>query len=70
MDFSLKGNIVDVISKNIAYGEIVVENGKIVSIVPLPAEHEQRNFIMPGFIDAHVHIESSMLCHQNLQNLP
>lgn len=61
MNFTLKGNIVDVLSKNITPGEIIVENGKIVSIAPLQANEKQRNFIMPGFIDAHVHIESSML---------
>lgn len=61
MTFKIKGNIVDVLSKNITPGEIAVENGKIVSIVPLPEDEKHENFIMPGFIDAHVHIESSML---------
>jgi adenine deaminase len=61
MNFSIKGNIVDVINKTISFGEIVVNDGKIASIKSLEEENEAGNFIMPGFIDAHVHIESSML---------
>ena len=62
MNFSVKGNIVDILSKNIFKGEIIVENGEIKSIKHLEnfADHSD-NFILPGFIDAHVHIESSML---------
>jgi len=40
--------------------ELAYENGKIISIVP-NAKIEAEYFILPGFIDAHVHIESSML---------
>jgi adenine deaminase len=36
-----------------------VENGKIISIIE--KEHDNKNYILPGFIDAHIHIESSML---------
>jgi adenine deaminase len=61
MNFSIKGNIVDVINKTISFGEIVVNDGKIASIKSLEGENEAANFILPGFIDAHVHIESSML---------
>ena len=41
---------------------MIVENGKIKSVnrVNKPGD-QQANFIIPGFIDAHVHIESSML---------
>ena len=62
--FKIAGNIVDIKAKNIFYGEISVGEGKIVSIKELPANNEQRttnNFLLPGFIDSHVHIESSML---------
>ncbi|MEP6615972.1 MAG: adenine deaminase [Ginsengibacter sp.] len=61
MNFTIKGNIVDIPSKNIYYGEIEVSNGKIKTIMPAAADEANSNFIMPGFIDAHVHIESSML---------
>jgi adenine deaminase len=60
--FSVTGNIVDVFAKTIFYGEIRVEDGKIKSIETKSIEQNSNsNFILPGFIDSHVHIESSML---------
>jgi len=62
--FKIAGNIVDIPAQHIFYGELTVENGKIVSINRLPTDNGQpttANFILPGFIDSHVHIESSML---------
>src|SRR5688572_718714 len=58
--FPISGNLVDVHQKKIYPAEIQVENGKIVSITPNP-ELKTPNYILPGFIDSHVHIESSML---------
>jgi adenine deaminase len=55
----IQGQIVDIENKRIYSGEITVENGKISSI--LEQEHNVKNYILPGFIDAHIHIESSML---------
>ena len=55
----IQGQIVDIQNRKIYSGEITVENGKITSI--LPKEHNVKNYILPGFIDAHIHIESSML---------
>ena len=58
------GNIVDIFNQTIFYGELSVVDGKIESIrelVPLPSMGERGGFILPGFIDSHVHIESSML---------
>ncbi|RZJ27273.1 MAG: adenine deaminase, partial [Flavobacterium sp.] len=40
-------------------GEITVENGKITSVKP--NDNTVKQYILPGFIDAHIHIESSML---------
>jgi len=62
--FKIQGNIVDIHAKNIYYGEITVENGKIVTIQSLPTTNlkpQTANYILPGFIDSHVHVESSML---------
>src|ERR1051325_9667911 len=60
--FSVTGNLVDIHQQELYPAEIVVENGVIVSIRrthgSLPANHD---YILPGFIDSHVHIESSML---------
>ncbi len=57
----VKGNLVDIESKEIFFGEIDIENGIIKSVENLGDEKKDFVFIMPGFIDAHVHIESSML---------
>ncbi len=62
--FTLKGNIVDIPNRNIFHGELVIENNNIKSIKtlnPLPLSEKGTGFILPGFIDSHVHIESSML---------
>jgi len=55
----IQGQIVDIANRRIYAGEITVANGRITSIVE--KEHEVKTFILPGFIDAHIHIESSML---------
>lgn len=55
----LQGNIVDVVNKRIFKGEVLIENGKIKSVTE--KSHNVNHFILPGFIDAHIHIESSML---------
>ncbi len=60
--FSMQGNIVDVIKKDIFFGELNIENGSITSIQKInDVAQPAAAFILPGFIDSHVHIESSML---------
>ena len=65
--FSVTGSLVDVHQKKIYPAEITVGNGKIKSIKETHNSHPDiyrditHNYILPGFIDAHVHIESSML---------
>lgn len=56
---TLSGTIADVVSGRVYTGHIHIENGVIVSVVE--ARVDNNVFIMPGFVDAHVHIESSML---------
>lgn len=55
----LQGNIVDIPNKRIFKGEITFENGEILSIIE--KDHHVNLYILPGFIDSHIHIESSML---------
>ncbi|WP_370476638.1 adenine deaminase [Tamlana flava] len=55
----LKGKIVDIHNKRIFKGEVTFRNGKVFSIEE--KENDVENYIMPGFVDAHIHIESSML---------
>ena len=56
----IQGNIVNVETCTIFPGEVIFDESCIQSIVPLPDVKLER-FILPGFVDAHVHIESSML---------
>ena len=59
---TVEGKIVDVVTKTIFEGKISFENGVIKSI-----EHCSTNnklYIMPGLVDSHIHIESSMLTPQ------
>lgn len=55
----IEGNIVDIYRRKIFPGSVLIDGNKIFSI----EENKNRydNYILPGFIDAHVHIESSML---------
>lgn len=55
----VQGNIVDIHNKRIFKGEVEVKEGKIIQIREV--ENTSENYILPGFIDAHIHIESSML---------
>jgi adenine deaminase len=57
MNFS--GNIVDVVAGTINSGTLAVRDGIIVDIVKETKSYD--TYIIPGFIDSHVHIESSML---------
>jgi adenine deaminase len=57
------GKLVDLFNEEIYSAEIIVEDGIIVSINRNATEQDA--YILPGFIDSHIHIESSMLTPQN-----
>ncbi len=57
--FTIGGQIVDLVNSRIFSGVVIVEDGKIKKIEEQPVGNTR--YIMPGFVDAHVHIESSML---------
>jgi adenine deaminase len=60
--FTITGNLVDIHKKAIYSAEIVVENGKIAAIAKIgDGPTSIGKFILPGFVDSHVHVESSML---------
>src|ERR1700760_3632136 len=59
--FSRSGIIVDVVSRTQFPGIVHVANGIITSITNASKDEVDPQYILPGFIDAHVHIESSML---------
>ena len=55
----ISGYIIDVFKRTLEKGVICIENGKITDI--LPAQEVEMQFLLPGLIDAHIHIESSMM---------
>lgn len=57
------GTIVDVKNRKLIRGDLAVSDGKIIGIGTFSGKQEvdcQEKYLCPGFIDAHVHIESSM----------
>jgi adenine deaminase len=57
-----EGNIADVVSRKIFPGKVCVENGVITKIEK--TQTAAQKYILPGLVDSHVHIESSMLTPQ------
>jgi len=66
-NFSIAGQYVDIVGKQIYPASIQVENGIIVAISP--CENAPLQYLLPGFIDSHVHIESSMLIPSSFARL-
>ncbi|MBN2062642.1 MAG: adenine deaminase [Deltaproteobacteria bacterium] len=56
---TVSGNIIDVLNGEIYKGTLKIKDGRIADIVRENVRDER--FILPGFIDSHIHIESSML---------
>src|SRR5436190_19662784 len=59
---SITGNILDLFNRDLFYGTVHIKDGKIASVEKKSADiKEGEQYILPGFVDAHIHIESSML---------
>src|SRR5579871_4072352 len=58
--FTLSANVVDVPGRRVVPGTLTVAGSRIAELRPEPGARYDR-FILPGFIDAHVHVESSMM---------
>lgn len=56
---TIRGQIVDLHQRRIFPGELQIERDRITAIRPL--DEAPQRYILPGFVDAHIHIESSML---------
>lgn len=70
MDKEIKGHIVDVIGERIFDGTVCIRNGRIDSIKPLyEFGGMSLPYIMPGFVDSHMHIESTLLLPENFAKL-
>lgn len=59
MAFTIKSNLIDIVARETYPAEIIIKDNKISSIQRI--SEKQDTYVLPGFIDAHVHIESSML---------
>lgn len=63
-DLILKGgNVVDVFTGNITRADVIIKDSIICGVGNYSGENETDvtgKYIMPGFVDTHVHIESSM----------
>lgn len=57
--FTVAGNVVDIAGRRTYPAEVKVEGGRIAAITPTTAK--PTTYLLPGFVDAHVHVESSML---------
>jgi adenine deaminase len=57
--FQIRANIVDVVRRRVFPGTVEVADGRIASVTEDDGPYDST--LMPGFVDAHIHIESSML---------
>lgn len=55
----ISGHRIDIENRKIIPSEITISNGQIIHIEAKETADDQ--YILPGFIDAHIHIESSMV---------
>ncbi|MBQ0025275.1 MAG: amidohydrolase family protein, partial [Bacteroidales bacterium] len=54
------GHVVNIIDRTVTDAEIVVKDGIIADITPCEVP-DDAPYYLPGFIDSHFHIESSMM---------
>ena len=64
---TIHGQYVDILHKRIYPATVLIQEGVIVSINE--CDEAPNQFILPGFIDSHVHIESSMLVPSSFARL-
>ena len=57
----ISGNIINILERKIQYGTLEIEDGIIQKVTLLSSISSLHPYILPGFVDAHVHVESSML---------
>ena len=57
----VQGTILDPLNNRTFHGSITIKEGIIHSVDELPGSNGSGQLIAPGFVDSHIHIESSML---------
>lgn len=63
----IEGQIVDVIGREVFAGSIDIEDGRITAVNRHATD--EKSYILPGFVDSHNHIESSMLPPQEFARI-
>jgi adenine deaminase len=62
VDTLIRGTIVNVHTGRLEDGAVAVDDGEIVALEKRPAHREvETGYVAPGLIDAHMHVESSMV---------
>ena len=56
----IEGNLVDVRRKEVFPASIVVDDGAVVRVEEREGQFD--GYLIPGLIDSHIHVESSLLC--------
>jgi adenine deaminase len=57
----VSGNLLNLFDRTIRFSQLTIEQGRIHQIDELGPERPEEPYVLPGFVDAHVHIESSLL---------
>ncbi|MGM9509860.1 adenine deaminase [Larkinella sp. GY13] len=57
----VSGNLLNLFDRTIRFSQLTIEQGRIHQIDELGPERPGEPYLLPGFVDAHVHIESSLL---------
>jgi len=57
----LTGNLLNLFDRTIRYGQLTLSQGRIAQVEEWGKERPGEPYLLPGFVDAHVHIESSLL---------
>jgi adenine deaminase len=62
VDTLVRGTLVNVHTGRLEDGAVAIDDGDIVALAERPADREiETEYIAPGLIDAHMHVESSMV---------
>ena len=70
-NFTVKGNIVDIEAQAVYKGQVAVKDGKIQAVTKgeLVTDMEAGPYIMPGFIESHIHIEDTLIAPYEFSRL-
>ncbi len=62
VDLLVRGTLVNVLTGTLSKTAVAVDDGEVVALEERPADREiETGYITPGLIDAHMHVESSMV---------